>query len=62
MTSTISYQIEYSAEVEAYIVYVFETLNTTTGEEFLPPYSVGPDFETRHDAEAFVRFVSEVAA
>jgi len=58
MTSTISYQIEYQDETESFVVYVFETRHATTGDEFEPPYSIGPDFDTRHEAEAFIREVA----
>jgi len=54
MTS-INYQIEYDAEREAFVVYVFEV----RGDQPEGPYSIGPDFGSRHEAAEFIR---EVAA
>jgi hypothetical protein len=33
-------------------------MHATTGDEFQAPYSIGPDFETRREAEAFIREVA----
>lgn len=56
--TTINYQIERQDETGSYIVYVFETRHATTGDEYEPPYSIGQDFATRHEAEAFIREVA----
>jgi hypothetical protein len=54
---TVSYQIEFNEETEGYVVYEFETRHTTTGDEH-EVHSIGPDFDTRHEAMAFVREIT----